>query len=57
MALTKVSFTNPDKMIYPERGVKKSGVLEYYIRIAPVMLDFLKNRGVCPEQVPRRDTQ
>lgn len=52
MALTKVSFTNPDKMMYPEQGVKKSGVLEYYIRIAPVMLDFLKNRGVVLNRFP-----
>jgi bifunctional non-homologous end joining protein LigD len=50
--LTKVSFTNLEKVLYPELGVKKSQVIEYYIRIAPIMLDFLKNRAVVLNRFP-----
>jgi len=50
--LTKVSFTNLDKILYPELGVKKSQLIEYYIRVAPVMLEFLKNRAVVLNRFP-----
>jgi bifunctional non-homologous end joining protein LigD len=50
--LTKVEFTNPEKILYPEIGVKKSQVLEYYIRIAPKMLDFLEGRVIVMNRFP-----
>ncbi|MBZ0174044.1 MAG: hypothetical protein OIN84_14320 [Candidatus Methanoperedens sp.] len=42
--LTKVSFTNLDKVLYPELGLKKSRIIKYYIEIAPRMLGFLKQQ-------------
>jgi len=50
--LTKVSFTNLEKILYPELGLKKSRVIEYYIRIAPRMLGFLKNRVIVMNRYP-----
>ncbi len=50
--LTKVSFTNLDKIIYPALGLKKSRVIEYYIRIAPRMLGFLKRRVIVMNRYP-----
>ncbi len=50
--LTKVSFTNLDKILFPEQGLKKSWVIEYYIRIAPHMLGFLKNRPIVMNRYP-----
>ncbi len=50
--LTKVSFTNLEKIFYPELGLKKSRVIEYYIRIAPRMLGFLKNRPIVMNRYP-----
>ena len=50
--LTKVSFTNLEKILYPELAIKKSQVIEYYIRIAPRMLDFLKNRPLVLNRYP-----
>ncbi|MCX9026497.1 MAG: non-homologous end-joining DNA ligase [Candidatus Methanoperedens sp.] len=50
--LTKVSFTNLEKILYPELGLKKSQVIEYYIRIAPQMLGFLKNRPIVMNRYP-----
>ncbi len=50
--LTKVSFTNLEKVLYPKLELKKSRVIEYYIRIAPRMLGFLKNRVVVMNRYP-----
>ena len=33
--LTKVRFSNLDKTLYPESGISKAKVIEYYIKIAP----------------------
>ena len=50
--LTKVSFTNLDKVLYPELGLKKSRIIKYYIEIAPRMLGFLKNRVIIMNRYP-----
>ncbi|MDO8726151.1 MAG: non-homologous end-joining DNA ligase [Candidatus Methanoperedens sp.] len=50
--LTKVSFTNLEKVIYPDLELKKSRVIEYYIRVAPWMLGFLKNRVIVMNRYP-----
>ena len=34
----RVKLTNLDKVLYPETGTTKAEVLDYYARIAPVML-------------------
>ncbi|MCJ7696413.1 MAG: hypothetical protein MUO40_13450, partial [Anaerolineaceae bacterium] len=52
MDLTKVSFTNLEKVIYPGLDLKKSHVLEYYIRIAPLMLGYLNNRVIVMNRYP-----
>ena len=50
--LTRVSFTNPEKVLYPGLELKKSRVIEYYIRIAPRMLEFTKNRAIVMNRYP-----
>ncbi len=50
--LTKVRFTNLDKVLYPSLGVTKAQVIEYYIRVAPRMLHFLKGRPVVRTRFP-----
>ncbi len=50
--LTKVSFTNLDKVLYPDLNLKKSRVIEYYIRIAPLMLPFLRDRAIVLNRYP-----
>ncbi len=50
--LTKVSFTNLEKVLYPMMGLKKSQVIKYYISIAPRMLGFLKNRVIVMNRYP-----
>jgi bifunctional non-homologous end joining protein LigD len=50
--LTKVEFTNLDKVLYPESNVTKAQVIEYYIRIAPKMLDMLAARPMVLTRFP-----
>jgi bifunctional non-homologous end joining protein LigD len=50
--LTKVEFTNLDKMLFPKLKITKAQVIEYYIKIAPKMLDFLANRPLVLTRFP-----
>lgn len=50
--LTKVSFTNLEKILYPGLELKKSRIIEYYIRIAPRMLGYMKNRVIVMNRYP-----
>ena len=50
--LTRVRFTNLDKILFPESGIKKIQLIKYYIKIAPIMLKFLKNRPLVITRFP-----
>lgn len=50
--LTRVDFSNLNKILYPELRVTKSQVIEYYIRIAPRMLGLLANRPLSLTRFP-----
>ena len=50
--LTRVEFTNLNKVLFPERGVTKAQVIEYYIRIAPRMLGLLADRPLSLTRFP-----
>jgi bifunctional non-homologous end joining protein LigD len=44
--------TNPDKVMYPEPGFTKGQVIDYYQRIAPVLLPHLKDRALTLKRYP-----
>ena len=50
--LTRVEFTNLSKVLFPERGITKAQVIEYYIRIAPRMLGLLADRPLSLTRYP-----
>jgi bifunctional non-homologous end joining protein LigD len=50
--LTKVEFTNLDKILFPKLRITKAQVIEYYIKIAPRMLKFLFNRPLVLTRYP-----
>jgi bifunctional non-homologous end joining protein LigD len=50
--LTKVEFTNLEKVLYPELKITKKQVIEYYIRIAPKMLGLLVDRPLVLTRYP-----
>lgn len=50
--LTKVNFTNLKKILYPQNKIKKIQIIEYYIKIAPKILPYLKNRPLVRNRFP-----
>ena len=50
--LTKVSFSNLDKILFPKPKVTKAQFIEYYIKMAPQMLPFLKDRPLVLTRYP-----
>jgi len=50
--LTKVEFTNLDKILFPKLKITKAQVIEYYIKIAPRMLGFLAERPLVLTRFP-----
>ena len=50
--LTKAHLTNLDKVIYPQLGLTKVQVIEYYVRVAPRMLPFLVDRAMVMTRYP-----
>jgi bifunctional non-homologous end joining protein LigD len=39
-----VELSNPDRVLFPEDGITKGGLFDYYREIAPVLVPHLKNR-------------
>lgn len=48
----RLSLSNLDKVLYPDSGFTKGQVLDYYARIADVMLPYLKDRPVTLKRFP-----
>ena len=48
----KVMVSNLEKVLYPTAGFTKGQVIDYYIRIAPVLLPHLKNRPITLKRYP-----
>jgi len=47
-----LSLSNLDKVLYPETGFTKGEVIDYYARIAPVLLTHLGDRGITMRRFP-----
>jgi bifunctional non-homologous end joining protein LigD len=47
-----LSLSNLDKVMYPEAGFTKGHVIEYYTRIAPVLLGHLRDRPLTLKRYP-----
>jgi bifunctional non-homologous end joining protein LigD len=50
--LNRVKLTNLGKILYPSLGVTKKQVIDYYVKIAPLMLDFLQDRAITMYRFP-----
>jgi bifunctional non-homologous end joining protein LigD len=48
----QLTLTNLDKVLYPDVGFTKAAVIDYYARIAPVMLGHLAGRAVTMVRFP-----
>ena len=50
--LTRVRLTRLEKVLYPEVQVTKQDVITYYIRMAPLLLPFVRNRPLTMHRFP-----
>ena len=50
--MTKVAFTNLDKILFPKLKITKGQVVEYYIKVAPKMLGLLAERTIVLTRYP-----
>src|SRR5947207_15564216 len=48
----KLSVSNLDKVLYPKAGFTKGQVIDYYIKIAPVLLPHLEDRPLTMKRYP-----
>src|SRR6058998_783188 len=48
----KLAVSNLDKVLYPKAGFTKGQIIDYYIRIAPVLLPHLKDRPLTIKRYP-----
>src|SRR5216684_1632300 len=47
-----LSVSNLNKVLYPKVGFTKGQVIDYYIRISPVLLPYLKDRPISLKRYP-----
>jgi bifunctional non-homologous end joining protein LigD len=48
----QLELSNLDKVLYPEVGFTKGEIIDYYVRVAPVMLPFLRARPLTRLRYP-----
>jgi len=48
----KLKLTNLDKVLYPASGFTKGQVVDYYVRIAPVLVPHLAGRALTMKRYP-----
>ncbi len=47
-----LELSNLDKVLYPSTHTTKAEVIDYYVRVAPAMLDHIADRGVTLRRYP-----
>ena len=47
-----LSLTNLEKVLYPATGFTKGQVIDYYVRIAPVLIPHLAGRPLTMKRYP-----
>jgi bifunctional non-homologous end joining protein LigD len=48
----RIALSNLDKVLYPKTGFTKGQVIDYYVRVAPVLLPHLADRPVTMRRFP-----
>jgi bifunctional non-homologous end joining protein LigD len=48
----KLELSNLDKVLFPEDGIVKAEVIEYYLKIAPTILNHIKGRAMTIIRFP-----
>ena len=53
----RLSVSNLDKVLYPVVGFTKAQIIDYYVRVAPVMLPHIEDRGITLRRWPNGVTE
>jgi bifunctional non-homologous end joining protein LigD len=48
----RVVITHPDKLLFPDDGITKGELADYYARVASIMVPHIRNRPVTMERFP-----
>jgi bifunctional non-homologous end joining protein LigD len=48
----EIKLTRPDKVLFPEDGITKAGLIHYYERVGPLMLPYLSSRPLTLQRFP-----
>jgi bifunctional non-homologous end joining protein LigD len=48
-----MDVSNPDRVVFPDDGITKGEVVDYYVRVADRMLPFIEGRLMSVERFPR----
>jgi bifunctional non-homologous end joining protein LigD len=48
----EIGITRPDKVLFPDDGINKAELIDYYARIAPRILPYLRDRPLTLERYP-----
>jgi bifunctional non-homologous end joining protein LigD len=48
----ELTLSNLDKVLYPEADFRKAQVLDYYTRVAPVLVPHLRDRPLTLKRYP-----
>jgi bifunctional non-homologous end joining protein LigD len=52
VASREVRLTNLRKLFWPERGITKGALIQYYADVAPVLLPHIRNRAMVMKRYP-----
>ena len=52
MEIAGVEISHPDKVLFPQKKITKGDMVQYYERISPLMLPFLKDRPLTLHRFP-----
>ena len=52
MPTRSVRLTSPERVLFPDDGITKADVFEYYRAIAPVLVPHLRNRPFTLKRYP-----
>ncbi len=47
-----VKVTHPDKLLFPEDGISKKDLVDYYTKVAPTMLPYMEGRPISMQRFP-----
>lgn len=48
----EIELSNLDKVLFPEDGIVKAEIIEYYLKIAPTLLNYVKGRALTLIRFP-----